>query len=79
MATVDRPRRVRFGMLVPGIIGLAAMAAIVLPRGGHELTWPRLLAGCATLITVQLAGGIIGGRLAVRQLDRGVGPESARN
>ncbi|MEV6421833.1 hypothetical protein [Streptomyces sp. NPDC051662] len=79
MSTRLLVRLLAYGMLVPGIIGSAAMAAIVLPRGGHELTWPRLLAGCATLLTIQLAGALIGGRLAVRQLDRGVGPESARN
>jgi hypothetical protein len=38
------------------------MAAIVIPRGGHELTWPRLLSGCAALVVVQVGGGYIGGR-----------------
>lgn len=56
-----------YGMLIPGIIGIAAMAAIVLPRGGHELTLPRLLAGCAALLVVQVAGGYIGGRLYGRR------------
>lgn len=50
------------GMLIPGILGIAAMAAIVIPRGGHDLTWPRLLAGCTALVVVQVAGAYIAGR-----------------
>lgn len=55
------------GMLIPGILGLAAMAAIVIPRGGHELTWPRLLTGCAALVTIQIIGGYVTGRLYARK------------
>lgn len=56
-----------YGMLIPGVIGIAAMAAIVLPRGGHELSWPRLVAGCVALLAVQIGGGYIGGRLYGRR------------
>ncbi|MFC9497661.1 hypothetical protein [Streptomyces sp. NPDC056982] len=54
-------------MVIPLILGISAMAAIVLPRGGHELTWPRLLTGLATLAVVQLGGGYIAGRLYERR------------
>ena len=56
-----------YGMAIPGILGLAAMAAIVLPDGGN-LGWARLLSGCGALIGVCIAGGFVGGRLAGRRL-----------
>lgn len=55
------------GMVIPSLLGLAAMAAIVIPRGGHELTWPRLLAGCAALVATQVVCAFIGGRVARRR------------
>lgn len=59
------------GMLIPGVLGIGAMAAIVIPRGGHELTWPRLLTGLATMVVVQVVGGYIAGRLSVRSQPTG--------
>jgi hypothetical protein len=54
-------KRLLYTMLLPGLLGLSAMACIVLPfaRGGHELAWPRLLAGLAVLGIVQIGGGYI--------------------
>lgn len=53
-----------YTMILPGLLGIGAMACIVLPfaRGGHELTWPRLLTGLATLGIIQIGGGYIAGR-----------------
>lgn len=58
-------RTLVYGMLIPGALGLSAMAAIVLP-GGDNLTMTRLLTGCAAMFLVQVAGGYVGGRLAGR-------------
>lgn len=60
-------RVVVYGMVIPSVLGLVAMAAIVIPRGGHELSWPRLLAGCAALVVIQVVGGYVGGRAATRK------------
>ncbi|WP_329336116.1 hypothetical protein OG252_13170 [Streptomyces sp. NBC_01352] len=49
----------------PGLLGLATMAAIVLP--GDDLTLTRLLAGCGAMIAVQVIGGYLGGRASVRR------------
>lgn len=57
-----------YGMVLPGMLGLAAMAAIVLPGDGDDLTYPRLLFGCAAMIAVCVAGGYVGGRAAGRRL-----------
>jgi hypothetical protein len=50
-----------YTMVLPGLLGLGAMAFIVLPfaRDGHELTWPRLLAGRAAMGIIQIGGGYI--------------------
>lgn len=58
-----------YTMILPGLLGLGAMACIVLPfaRGGHELTWPRLLAGCAALGIIQIVGGYIAGSVIGRR------------
>ena len=58
------PKHLLYAMILPGLLGLGVMASIVLPfaRGGHELTWPRLLAGCGALIVTQIGGGYIVGR-----------------
>lgn len=57
-----------YTMALPGLLAFSAMACIVLPfaRGGHELTWPRLLAGLAVLGIVQIGGGYIAGRVIGR-------------
>jgi hypothetical protein len=54
-------------MVIPGVLGLAAMAAIVLPYG-DDLSLARLLVGCAAMIVVQVAGGFVGGRVTGRRL-----------
>lgn len=58
-----------YTMILPGLLGLGVMASMVLPfaRGGHELTWPRLLAGCSALIVIQVGGGYIAGRMIGRR------------
>jgi hypothetical protein len=56
-----------YGMAIPGILGLAVMAAIVLPGDGGDLTLTRLLIGCGAMIAVQVCGGYVGGRTAVRR------------
>lgn len=55
-----------YAMVVPGVLGLAAMAAIVLPHG-NDLTLTRLLAGCSAMITVQVVGGAVGGWLSAKE------------
>jgi hypothetical protein len=65
MGTMTYTKLIVFGMLIPGVLGLAAMAAIVVP-GGDELTWPRLAAGCAALVATQIIGGYLGGRVSAR-------------
>lgn len=57
-----------YGMVIPGALGLAVMAAIVLPGDGSDLTYTRLLAGCGALIAVCIAGGFVGGRIAGRRM-----------
>lgn len=57
-----------YGMVIPGMLGLAMLALVVLPGDGDDLTLTRLLAGCAAMIAVQVAGGFIGGRVAGRRL-----------
>jgi hypothetical protein len=66
------------GMLIPGVLGIGAMAAIVIPRGGDELSWPRLLAGLGALMIVQIGGGYLAGRLSVRSPHAGTGPDCER-
>jgi hypothetical protein len=60
-------RLAMYQVIAPSIISLAALAAIVLPRGGHELTAARFAAGAATFIALQFAGGYLGRRLAARR------------
>jgi len=57
-------KRLLYTMILPGLLGIGVMASIVLPfaRDGHELTWPRLLAGCGALIVLQVGGGYIASR-----------------
>jgi hypothetical protein len=55
-------------MVIPGILGLASMAAIVLPGDGDDLTYVQLLSGCAAMIAVCVAGGYVGGRVAGRRM-----------
>ncbi|WP_406418473.1 hypothetical protein [Streptomyces sp. NBC_01614] len=57
-----------YGMVIPGALGLAVMAAIVLPGDGSDLTYTRLLTGCGALIAVCIAGGFVGGRIAGRRM-----------
>lgn len=63
------PRHLLYTMILPGLLGLSAMACIVLPfaRGGHELTWTRLLTGLAVLGIVQIGGGYVAGRAIGRR------------
>lgn len=56
-----------YAMLLPGLLGIAALAAIVLPGDGDDLTLTRLLTGCGVMIAVQVIGGYVGGRAAVRR------------
>ncbi|WP_406730875.1 hypothetical protein [Streptomyces sp. NBC_01794] len=55
-----------YGMVIPGLLGLAALAAIVLPGDGDDLTYTRLLIGCGSMIAVCIGGGFLGGRAAGR-------------
>lgn len=57
-----------YGMLIPGVLGIATLAAVVLPGDGDDLTLTRLLLGCAAMIAVQVSGGFIGGRIAGRRM-----------
>jgi len=63
------PKHLLYTMILPGLLGIGAMACIVLPfaRDGHELTWPRLLAGCAAMAIIQIGGGYIAGRAIGRR------------
>lgn len=65
-------KRLLYTMALPGLLGIGAMACIVLPfaRGGHELTWPRLLAGLAALGVIQIGGAYIAGRFIGRRYAR---------
>ncbi|MFD9453468.1 hypothetical protein ACFWBC_10305 [Streptomyces sp. NPDC059985] len=49
-------RLILLAVVLPGLVGLAVMAGVLLPTGDH-LSWPRLLAGVLALVTVQAAGG----------------------
>lgn len=64
-----QPKHLLYTMILPGLLGLGAMACIVLPfaRGGHELTYPRLFAGLAAMALVQIGGGYIAGRAIGRR------------
>ncbi|MFE9003059.1 hypothetical protein ACFYOY_13100 [Streptomyces sp. NPDC007875] len=57
------PKHLLYTMILPGLLGVGALASIVLPfaRDGHELTFPRLLAGCAAMLVIQIGGGFIAG------------------
>lgn len=66
------------GMVIPGVLGIGAMAAIVIPRGEHELSWPRLLSGLAAMLVVQVVGGYVAGRLSVRAEAKDLGPDCER-
>ncbi|MEU4967763.1 hypothetical protein [Streptomyces smyrnaeus] len=57
-----------YGMVIPGVLGLVAMAAIVLPGDGGDLTYTRLLTGGGALIATCVLGGYVGGRVAWRRL-----------
>ncbi|GHJ21605.1 MULTISPECIES: hypothetical protein [Streptomyces] len=57
-----------YGTVVPGVLGLVAMAAIVLPGDGDDLTYTRLFTGGGALIATCALGGYIGGRVAGRRL-----------
>ena len=54
-----------YGMVIPALLGIATMAAVVLPGPGLTLT--RLLAGGVAMIAVQVTAAYIGSRVAVRQ------------
>lgn len=54
-----------YSTLIPAALGIAALAAVVLP--GDDLTLTRLLAGGGAMILVQCGGAYIGGRAAVRR------------
>lgn len=54
-----------YGMAIPALLGIATMAAVVLPGPGLTLT--RLLAGGAATIAVQVTAAYIGSRAAVRR------------
>lgn len=54
-----------YGMAIPGVLALAALAAILLPAGAH-LTWARLGIGFAAYLAVNLGGAAIGTRYALR-------------
>lgn len=53
--------------VIPSVLGLVAMAAIVLPGDGDDLTYTRLLTGGAAMIAVCIAGGYMGGRAVGRR------------
>lgn len=57
-----------YGMIIPGILALGAMAAIVLP--GDNLSMTRLLTGCGAMLVVQITGSLVGGYIAGRQHGR---------
>lgn len=50
--------------VLPALLGLAVMAAVVLP--GDDLTLTRLLFGCGAMIAVQVVTAYLGGRMAAR-------------
>lgn len=54
-----------YGMAIPALLGLATLAAIVLP--GDDLTYTRLLVGCGVMIAVMTGGGYVGGRVVARR------------
>ncbi|UJV42064.1 hypothetical protein [Streptomyces sp. AMCC400023] len=56
-----------YGMVIPGALGIAALAAVVETVDGEDLTLTRLLAGCGAMIAVQIIGGFVGGRAAARR------------
>ncbi|MFI8932399.1 hypothetical protein ACIG3E_32645 [Streptomyces sp. NPDC053474] len=60
-------RLVAYAVLAPGVVGLGAMAAVVLPGepGGAELA-----GGLLAWLTVQAAGAYLGARAVMRQGDR---------
>lgn len=49
---------------LPALLGLAVMAAVVLP--GDDLTLTRLLSGFGAMIAVQVVTAHLGGRVAAR-------------
>lgn len=63
-------RFVLYGMLIPGLAGIAAMAAVLLPGGARDLTVPRLLAGGGAYLLAQLAVSWIVGYLYGRSTGR---------
>ncbi|MEW2266880.1 hypothetical protein [Streptomyces sp. NPDC047868] len=65
-------KQLLYTMVLPGLLGISAMACIVLPfaRAGHELTYPRLFAGLAVLGIIQIGGGYIAGRAIGRRMAR---------
>lgn len=54
-----------YGMVIPALLGLATLAAIVLP--GDDLTYTRLLVGCGVMIAVMTVAGYVGGRVVARR------------
>lgn len=56
-----------YAMLIPGALGIATLAAIVLPGDGDDLSLTRLLVGAGAMILVQCGGAFIGGKAAVRR------------
>jgi hypothetical protein len=50
-------------ILIPGVLGLAVLAAIVLPGDGDDLTLTRLLVGCGAMVVIQVSGGVVVGWL----------------
>jgi hypothetical protein len=55
-----------YATITPGLLGLTALAAIVLPGNGDDLTLTRVLIGCGAMIAVQFVGGYLGARTARR-------------
>lgn len=56
-----------YGMIIPALLGIATMAAVVLPRSGDDLTLTRLLVAGGAMIAVQVTAAYIGSRVAVRR------------
>ncbi|MEU6965119.1 hypothetical protein [Streptomyces chrestomyceticus] len=53
-------------VLPAGLLGIAAAAAVWLPGGG-DLSWTRLLLGCALWLVVQVGGSAVLGYLVGRR------------
>lgn len=58
-------RNFLYGIAIPGVLALGVLAAIAMPNGDH-LGWPRLIAGLAAYLAINVGGSMIGARYAAR-------------